>query len=91
MQTVQKRALVGNIKLYRWRGVAQAAPLLLKLNIPTPGAFLYCLHNLGRFIYFPTSGGLLSLSIFTESVQAASRCFYIHVLLVAPLGAGYMA
>ena len=30
-------------------GAANAAPLLLKLNIPTPGAFLCCLHNLGRF------------------------------------------
>ena len=28
---------------------ALAAPLLLKLNIPAPRAFLYCLHNLGRF------------------------------------------
>ena len=30
-------------------GAANAAPLLLKLNIPAQG-FLCCLHNLGQFI-----------------------------------------
>ena len=38
-------------------GAADTAPLLLKLYIPAPGAFLCCLHNLGRFI--PALRGLL--------------------------------